>query len=134
MEQVLVCPVCAHINPVDAHRYCASCFGRLEDVAAVTPERGADQVRLRHLRFLRGRLVRLGLLLAAAIGFTVWGVLVFFELGPLPPGATTSVDVEQGPGILGAGPAYSRQQRIYCRPGPQTQVDKVDFCNFLSDT
>ena len=64
---------------------CVQCWARLGGVAAVDPERGAVLSRLFHRRLLRQRLARWGFLLAAATGFTVWGVLVFFELGPLPP-------------------------------------------------
>ena len=36
-------------------------------------------------------------MLAAATGFTVWGVLVFFELGPLPPPPISNINVDASP-------------------------------------
>ena len=36
-------------------------------------------------------------MLAVAVGFTVWGVLVFFELGPLPPRPTSNINTDVGP-------------------------------------
>ena len=56
-------------------------------------------VRRVRLAILRSRLVRGVFLLALAVGLTVWGVLVFFELGPNPPGATTHVAAEVVQGV-----------------------------------
>ena len=93
-----VCPICGHVNAGQEVRNCTQCWARLGRVAPVRPEEGAVLARLFQLRLLRRRLVRWGVLLAAAIGFTVWGVLVFFEVGPNPPRPTTDINTEVGPG------------------------------------
>ena len=64
----------------------------------VKPEEGAALARLFQLQVLRRRLLRWAVLLVPAIGLTVWGVLVFFELGPNPPRPTTDINTEVGPG------------------------------------
>ena len=69
----------------------------------VTETQGELMARRRRLGFLRNRLARYAILLALASGFTVWGVLVFFELGPNPPEATTGISASQAPGSWAQG-------------------------------
>ena len=64
---------------------------------------GEHLARRRRLKILRNRLFRFGLLLAAATGFTIWGVLVFFDVGPNPSRATTNVSATVAPGDWAQG-------------------------------
>ena len=91
MEQVRVCRICGHINPIGDRTRCSNCWSSLAETTPVTRIEGRRIARRLRLGFLRNCFFRIGFLLAAAIGFTVWGVLVFFEVGPNPPGATTSL-------------------------------------------
>ena len=50
-------------------------------------------------RFSGNRLLLSLFLLSLAAGLTVWGVLVFFDLGPKPPAATTRAAAEVLPGV-----------------------------------
>ena len=90
MERVRVCRICGRLNPGDSN-WCDNCRLPLTRVAPVPQAEGQQQARIYRLRILRSRLVRTGLLIALAIGLTVWGVLVFFDLGPNPPSATTDI-------------------------------------------
>ncbi len=92
-----MCPICGHMNAGADTENCAQCWARLGGVAAVEPEQGAILSRLFHRRLFRQRLVRWTFLLAAATGFTVWGVLVFFELGPLPPPPSSGINTDVSP-------------------------------------
>ena len=91
-----MCPVCGHVNAGAAVQSCTHCWARLGEVAPVGSEEGAVLSRLFHRRIFRQRLVRWAFLLAAATGFTVWGVLVFFELGPLPPPPVSNINTDTG--------------------------------------
>lgn len=101
--QVQVCLTCGHINPVGGSGSCEACWISLARAPVVTEAQGEQMARLRRLRFRRTRLVRFAILLALASGFTVWGVLVFFELGSDPPKATTDISASQAPGSWAQG-------------------------------
>ena len=97
VEQVRVCRVCGQVNPDDNRTRCNKCWASLAGASTVTEIEGERHTRRLHLSFLRNRVFRIVLLLAAAVGFTIWGVLVFFELGSNPPSPTTSVNASVGP-------------------------------------
>ena len=97
MEQVRVCHVCGHINPGEEIRRCYHCWARLGAVDPVHRPEGEQRVHLFRIRALRTRILRTALLVAAAAGFTVWGVLVFFEIGPNPPSPTTQISASVAP-------------------------------------
>ena len=97
MNQARVCRVCGYINTTEGARRCRNCWLSLEGAPTALDPVGLRLARFRRLRFLRNRLARWGMLLAVAAGFTVWGVLVFFELGPNPPSPTTSISASVGP-------------------------------------
>ena len=97
VEQVRVCRICGHINPLGDRTRCSNCWSSLAEITPVTRTEGHRIARRIRLGFLRNRFLRIGFLLAAAIGFTVWGVLVFFDLGPNPPSATTSLSPSIAP-------------------------------------
>ncbi|MCE2464110.1 MAG: hypothetical protein J4F46_09440, partial [Dehalococcoidia bacterium] len=97
MEQVRVCRICGHVNPLGDRTRCSNCWSSLAEITPVTRTEGRRIARRLRLGFLRNRFFRIGFLLAAAIGFTVWGVLVFFEVGPNPPGATTDLSPSIAP-------------------------------------
>ena len=96
-EQVRVCRVCGQVNPDDDRTRCNKCWASLAGASTVTQTEGERHTRRLQFTFLRNRVFRIVFLLAAAVGFTVWGVLVFFELGPNPPSPTTSVNASVGP-------------------------------------
>ena len=97
MEQVRVCRICGHVNPLGDRTRCSNCWSSLAETTPVTRTEGRRIARRLRLGFLRNRFFRIGFLLAAAIGFTVWGVLVFFDLGPNPPAATTDLSPSTAP-------------------------------------
>ena len=97
MERVRVCRICGRINDGESN-YCENCRLPLTRVAPVPQAEGEQQVRIYQSRVLRSRLVRTALLIALAIGLTVWGVLVFFDIGPNPPSATTDITPSVVPG------------------------------------
>jgi outer membrane protein assembly factor BamB len=68
----------------------------LGGLTAVNRDEGETQARRHRLKFLRSRLIRYSFILAAAIGFTMLGIVVFFEIGPNPPGATTTISANIG--------------------------------------
>lgn len=90
-ELVRVCARCGHVNLMDGPDRCRNCWAALAGVAPVPRAEGEKNPRF---AFLRRRRVLLPTLLALAVGLTVWGVLVFFDLGPNPPSATTSAAAE----------------------------------------
>ncbi len=96
-EQVRVCRVCGQVNPVDDKTRCNKCWASLAGASRVTQTEGERHTRRLQFAFLRNRIFRSVFLLSAAVGFTVWGVLVFFELGPNPPDPTTGVSASVGP-------------------------------------
>ena len=96
MERVRVCRFCGHVNPVGGTARCNNCdsFSGLTDL----PRSEAQRVtRRHHLRFLRSRLLRLSFVIVIVLVVTVWGARLFFDLGPNPPGATTSISSTVGP-------------------------------------
>ena len=95
-EQVVVCSLCGHINPESTNR-CNNCWVHLADTAVVHEAEGQRLARRIRLRWLRNRLVRFGLTLALATGLTASGVLIFFDLGPLPSDPTSDVSANPGP-------------------------------------
>ena len=101
VEQVRVCRVCGQVNPADDKTRCNKCWSSLSGASTVTHTEGERHTRRRQLAFLRNRIFRIVFLVAAAVGFTVWGVLVFFELGPNPPNPTTGANVSVGPQTWG---------------------------------
>ena len=72
-------------------------------------------------------MVRWALLLAAAIGFTVWGVLVFFELGPNPPRPTTDISTEAGPNTWARAGQNLRNTGFTADQAPSPKVVKWSF-------
>ncbi len=97
MEQVRVCRICGHVNPAEGRSRCTNCWLRLDTTISVSAPVGHQIARVYHLRFLRSRLVRLAPVLAAAVGFAFWGVVVFFELGPHPDLPSTNISADTGP-------------------------------------
>ena len=96
-KQVRVCRVCGQVNPDDDRTRCNKCWASLAGASTVTQVEGERHTRRLELTFLRNRVFRIVFLLAAAVGFTVWGVLVFFELGANPPSPTTSLNASVSP-------------------------------------
>ena len=96
MEQVRVCRFCGQVSSqADADR-CANCgtFSGLTDLSRAEAER----VTRRHwLRFLRNRFIRLGITAALVLVVLVWALRTFFDLGPVPPGATTTLSADVAP-------------------------------------
>ena len=64
----------------------------------VTRTEAQRLIRIQRLQFWRSRFLRLGLPLSIAIGLVIWWTVSFLNLGPNPPGATTSVSADMGPG------------------------------------
>ncbi|MCE2405456.1 MAG: PQQ-binding-like beta-propeller repeat protein [Dehalococcoidia bacterium] len=95
-ELVRVCARCGHVNPMDGPDRCRNCWSALSGVAPVPRAEGERSPRFASLRKRR---VLLPSLLVLAVGLTVWGVLVFFDLGPNPPTATTRAAAEVVRGV-----------------------------------
>ena len=96
MEQVRVCRFCGHIDSQDSRGRCPSCGVFFE--LAIVPRMQAEQIaRQRRRRVWRRRLVRLTVALAVVGGMTIWALGAYFDLGPSPPSATTSVSASIGP-------------------------------------
>jgi outer membrane protein assembly factor BamB len=104
-----VCRSCGHIDPVDSRGRCPTCGLYLE--LAIVPRPEAEQIaRQRRRKVLRRRLVRLTVALAVVGGMTIWALGAYFDLGPSPPSATTSVSASIGPhtwGQIGRTPENS---------------------------
>jgi outer membrane protein assembly factor BamB len=100
VEEVRVCRACGHIDPVESRGRCPTC-GLFFDLAVV-PRPEAEQIaRRRRRKVLRRRLVRLSVACALVGGATVWALGAYWDLGPSPPGATTSVSASIGPHTWG---------------------------------
>jgi outer membrane protein assembly factor BamB len=97
VEEVRVCRSCGHIDPAGTRGRCPSCGVFLE--LAIVPRPEAEQIARRHRRrLLRRRLARLIVALAVVGGVTIWALGAYFDLGPSPPSATTSLSATVGPG------------------------------------
>ena len=101
MEQVRVCRICGHVNPSEGRSRCANCWLRLDAVASVPVPVGRQIARVYRIKFMRNRLARLALLLAAAVGFTYLGVVVFFDVGRHPALPSTNISADTGPQAWG---------------------------------
>jgi len=90
VEDVRVCRFCGHIDSGDTKGRCQSCglfFG-----LTVVPRPEAERLaRRQRLRVWRRGVMRLILVLALLGGVTAWAMRIFFDRGPNPPRATTSV-------------------------------------------
>ena len=96
MEQVRVCRFCGQVSPQPVAARCAKCgsFSGLTDLSQVE----AAQVTRRHwLRFLRRRSIRWGLIATLLVVLLVWSLRTFFDVGPVPPGATTTLTADLSP-------------------------------------
>lgn len=96
VETVRVCRSCGRIDPADTRGRCLTC-GVFTELALV-PHSEAERIvrRLRH-RIWRRRLLYLFLVLACVGGVAVWAVRAYFDLGPNPPSATTSLSASLEP-------------------------------------
>ena len=94
-DRVLVCRFCGQVND-GALSHCSNCRLSLAGITTVHESEGRRLSRLIRLPDIRNRYIRYGILLTLAIGLTVWGVLVFFEIGPSPSKATTTVSAATG--------------------------------------
>ena len=122
VELVRICTRCSHVNPTDGPDRCLNCWSAL---SGVTPVPRAEGERPPRFAKLRDRLVFRLFLAALAAGLTVWGVLVFFDLGPNPPGATTRVTAEVLQGVwsqVGRTPENSG-----FTPGPAPVPGKIEW-------
>ncbi len=100
VEEVRVCRSCGHIDPVDSRGRCPVCGLFFE--LAIVPRLEAEQIARQHRRKIwRRRMVRLTIGLAVVGGTTIWALGAYFDLGPSPPSATTSVSVSIGPRTWG---------------------------------
>ena len=100
MEEVRVCRFCGHIDPADSRGRCPACGTFFE--LAIVPRSEAEQIARRwRRRVLRRRLVRLTVALVAVGGLTIWALGAYFDLGPSPPRATTSLSASLGPQTWG---------------------------------
>ena len=96
MEQVRLCNICGHHNPVDGSSRCANCWLSLRRAATLTLVEAEKLTRRRRFGYLRVRLLRRGLLLAILLPLALWWVVAKNDLGPLiwpPPAATTNLNV-----------------------------------------
>src|SRR5262245_58181877 len=90
VEEVRVCRSCGHIDPADSRGRCPICGVFFE--LAIVPRVEAEQIaRQQRRRVIRRRLMRLTVALAVVGGVTIWALGAYFDLGPSPPRATTSV-------------------------------------------
>ena len=94
-DRVLVCRICGNINDADLS-HCSNCRLSLAGITTVHEPEGRRLSRRIRLPDIRSRFIRIGLLLAIVVGLTVWGVLVFFEIGPSPSEATTTLSAAPG--------------------------------------
>jgi eukaryotic-like serine/threonine-protein kinase len=100
VEEVRVCRACGHIDPADSRGRCPTCGVFLE--FAIVPRPEAEQIaRQRRRRILQRRVIRLTVLLAMVGGVTIWALGAYFDLGPSPPSATTSLSARLGLDIWG---------------------------------
>jgi outer membrane protein assembly factor BamB len=100
VEDVRVCRSCGHIDPADSRGRCPICGVFLE--LAIVPRPEAERLaRRRRRRVLRRRLVRLTVALAVVGYATLWALGAYFDFGPSPPSATTSVGASIGPDTWG---------------------------------
>jgi outer membrane protein assembly factor BamB len=91
-----VCRSCGYIDPADSRGRCPSCGVFFE--LAIVPRPQAEQIaRQRRRGVWRRRLVRVTVVLVVVGGTTIWALGAYFDLGPSPPAATTSVSVSIGP-------------------------------------
>lgn len=96
VEKVRVCRSCGHIDPADSRGRCPTCGVFFE--FAIMPRPEAEQLaRQRRRRVLRRRVLLLTVVLALVGGTTIWALGAYFDLGPRPPSATTSVSANIGP-------------------------------------
>jgi eukaryotic-like serine/threonine-protein kinase len=109
VEDVRVCRSCGHIDPADSRGRCPVCGVFFE--LAIVPRAEAEQLaRQRRRRALRRRLIRLTVALAVVGSATTWALGAYFDLGPSPPSATTSVSASLAPhtwGQIGRTPQNS---------------------------
>ncbi|MFB3119811.1 MAG: PQQ-binding-like beta-propeller repeat protein [Stenotrophomonas maltophilia] len=106
MEQVRLCNICGHHNPVDGGSRCANCWLSLRRAATLPVDEAERLGRQRRFGHLRLRLLRRGLLLAVLLPLALWWVVAKNDLGPLiwpPPEATTdwnaTTDMEAWPQV-----------------------------------
>ncbi|MCH7712148.1 MAG: PQQ-binding-like beta-propeller repeat protein [Chloroflexi bacterium] len=97
-EQIRVCESCGHLNPADESARCDRCWLPLTWVAAVGRVEGEQLVRVQRRRLLRRRVMVRAVPLAVALGLGFWALSQFVHLGPNPPGATTTISADLGPG------------------------------------
>jgi outer membrane protein assembly factor BamB len=96
MEEVRVCRSCGHIDPADSRGRCPSCGVFFE--LAIVPRMEAEQIaRQRRRRVWRRRLVRFIVAVVVVGSTAIWALGAYFDLGPSPPSATTSVSASIEP-------------------------------------
>ncbi len=123
-QRVLVCRHCGHINPDDGRDKCSSCWLLLRGVTGVSQSEGVKAARRFRLGLLRSRLLRYMLLFVLAIGLTTWGVLVFFNLGPNPPGAVTTVNASLNAGEWAQAGRTADNAKFTPEPAPHPRSVK----------
>ncbi len=126
MEQVRVCRFCGQVSPQPDAARCANCgaFSGLADLS----QADADKVVRRHwLRFLRNRFIRLGIIAAVALVVLVWTLRTFFDIGPIPPGATTALNADQAADAWALARRTTQNAGFTPHPPPSPLAEKWVF-------
>jgi outer membrane protein assembly factor BamB len=100
VEEVRLCRACGHIDPVDSRGRCPTC-GLFFDLAIVPRAEAELIARQRRRTVLRRRLARLTVACALVGSAIIWALGAYWDLGPSPPRATTSVSASIGPHTWG---------------------------------
>lgn len=96
MEEVRVCRACGDITPADMRGRCEVC-GWYSEFAIMSRPAAEQFVRRRQRKSKRRRRLRLVVILAALGGGIFWALGAYFDLGPRPPRATTSLSASSAP-------------------------------------
>ena len=104
MENVVLCPVCGHPNPSEAHR-CARCRARLAGGEVVSKERGEELARERRRARRRRRLIRWGLVALVLLGLGGWPGYKNFGPGRFLSSPESDISAVPAPGDW---PMYQR--------------------------
>lgn len=96
MEEVRLCRACGHIDAAESRGRCANC-GLFSELVLLPRAQAVQFVRRRRRWRLWRRLLYVAVALAVVGSLTAWALGVYFDLGPSPPRATTSVSASLAP-------------------------------------
>ena len=96
--QVIICPICGHVNPIEA-THCGRCWRRrLGQVGSVSAEEGERFARAMRSALRRKRLARWGIVLGVIFGLIAWRLFDYFDPFLSLPTPQSTLAAIPGPG------------------------------------